>query len=289
MTRAASWFIFVLVVSTAASMLLRMADHTGPVADSARPVRAMTLNVQRFLAGDGRVRSNLQGILDLIRANQADIVALQETDSRMIFGGNQDGVAWLANRLGYFYFRGPPISWASPGVALLSRWPIRQAASARLTSGFSIARAAVHVVVVSPRGPFSVVVAHLQWADDYLPGEPTAHYRSDQLAQSMEVLRLARSGDTALILGDFNAGPGAPGPAYDLFARSFRDAWLDGHSREDSAGMTWPASAPRTRIDFIWIPESWAVVAGSARTVGGADVSDHRGVVAALQPIRNLK
>jgi endonuclease/exonuclease/phosphatase family metal-dependent hydrolase len=249
-------------------------------------LRLMTLNAQFFMAAQNRVASNLDGLADLLAAEAPDVIALQETDANSPTGANQNGVWWLGRALDLHYYYGPPTSSYTPGVALLSGWSITSASHAMLPAQHSIPRGTVSGVVVTKGGPIQVIVAHVQWAEQ--PGEAIVGNREDQVAQIEAILRLVRGDMPAVIMGDFNAGPGYPGPAYELLGRNFIDAWVAaGNPLESPAGYTWPSAKPDQRIDQIWLSkDDWTVTPGSARVLGDTGLSDHHALVVDVQRMR---
>lgn len=268
------------IVVTCAAATSGESPLAAGVGTEAEAVSFMTLNVQVFLAPQPGVVSNLESLAALIERVGVDIVALQESDANTILGAHQNGPWWLARRLGYHHYYGAPSSAHTTGVALLSRWPIRDAGWTLLPASASIPRAALVAAVDAPVRSIRVVVGHLQWAEAYLPNEPSVAYSADQAAQTRALAQLAATDEPVVVMGDFNAGPGYPGPAYDIFRDSFEDAWVEaGNAPEDPAGWTWSASEPTMRIDFIWFsPDDWSVVPGSGLTLGDESVSDHKAV-----------
>jgi endonuclease/exonuclease/phosphatase family metal-dependent hydrolase len=242
-------------------------------------LRLMTLNAQFFMAAGNRVASSLDGLSDLIDVEQPDIIALQETDANAPIGANQNGVWWLSRANGLSYYYGPATLNYTPGVALLSRWPIESARYVMLPAKHSMARGAVDAVVAAPDGPVQVIVAHLQWAEQ--PGEKGTRDTQDQIAQTAAILRIVRADMPTVILGDFNAGPNYPGPAYQMLGTRFTDAWIAaGNPMHDGRGYTWPSAKPEMRIDHVWLSAAdWFVQPRSARVLGDARLSDHRAVV----------
>jgi endonuclease/exonuclease/phosphatase family metal-dependent hydrolase len=93
---------------------------------------------------------------------------------------------------------------------------------------------------------------------------------------------------TGVLVGDFNADPGAPELA-PLTGR-FADAWELAPDREDRAGWrfwqarhggTHPARRPHRRIDQVWV--SPGVGVARAHVLDGAGASDHLPLVVDLQ------
>lgn len=272
----------VAIVLTCAAAAIGGAPPADQAGSSSDAVSFMTINVQVFLSPRPGIVPNLEPLAKLIQDESVDIVALQESDANTVLGANQNGPLWLGRKLGYYHYYGAPSLEYTTGVSLLSRWPIRDPQWVLLPATASIPRAALVATVDAPAGSIRVVVGHLQWAEGYLPGEPTAAYWEDQSAQTEVLLELAVSDKPVVVMGDFNAGPGYPGPAFDLFQRSFTDAWVAaGNRSDDPAGFTWPTSDPTMRIDFVWFsPGRWQVVPGSVRTLGDESVSDHKAVYA---------
>jgi endonuclease/exonuclease/phosphatase family metal-dependent hydrolase len=90
------------------------------------------------------------------------------------------------------------------------------------------------------------------------------------------------------VMGDFNAGPAYPGPAYDMMMTRFIDAWIAGAQKsDDPADYTWPSSKPTMRIDLVWLSQNdWTVKQGSGRVHGDEGLSDHRAVIIDAAVIR---
>lgn len=254
-----------------------------PALRSGDTLRLLTLNAQFFMSAQHRLTSNLNVLSDLIETEAPDVIALQETDANSPTGANQNGVWWLSRASGLSYYYGPPTHSFTPGVALLAGWPIRDAAYELLPAQHSIPRGTVDAVVWTPRGPFQVLVAHIQWAEQ--PGEAIVGNREDQIAQIDAILRRVRADMPAVIMGDFNAGPGYPGPAYERLSKRFVDAWVEaGNALDSKDGYTWPSAKPDQRIDQIWLSKGdWSVKRGSARVLGTTALSDHHGVIVDVQ------
>jgi endonuclease/exonuclease/phosphatase family metal-dependent hydrolase len=237
------------------------------------PLRVMTYNIR---SGNG----NLDSTAAAIRAQAPDIVALQEVDVHWSErSGFADQVSALAAKLGMearfapIYILPAATPGAPPrefGVALLSRYPVvafRNDSIARLSTqvqdpvpmpapGLLDATLEVHGRRVR------VFNVHLDYRKD-----PAVRER-----QVREMLRFIGALSTpTLVFGDMNAAPDAP-ELQPLLAR-LHDAW----SVQASTGFTYPAEAPRERIDYVLVSPQFIVV--SAR-VPDTQASDHRPVVA---------
>ncbi|HET9426469.1 MAG TPA: endonuclease/exonuclease/phosphatase family protein [Gemmatimonadaceae bacterium] len=233
----------------------------------------MTWNIQ---AGAG----NLDAIAEMIREQAPDIVGLQEVDvhwsDRSSFA---DQAVELGRRLG-MEVRFAPIyrlANADPtrphreyGVALLSRHPVTSWRNDSLTRLSTQAAAPVPDLMpgmleatVEVRGRrIRFFTTHLDYRAD--PG-----VRRRQVTETLAFLR--QSDGPTVLVGDLNAPPEAP-ELQPLF-QVLRDAWTAG----SGAGLTYPATVPAKRIDYILVSPHFDVAVAS---VPATTSSDHRPVVA---------
>ena len=239
------------------------------------PLRVMSYNIR---SGNG----NLDSTAAAIRAQQPDVVALQEVDvhwaERSAFA---DQVSELAAKLGMVarfapIYVLPALTPGAPprefGVALLSRYPV-----VRFRND-TIARLSTQVQNPAPSPAPGLLDALLD-----VQGRPVRvfnthlDYRKDPAVRAEQVHEmLGFIGDLSvptLVFGDMNAAPDAP-ELQPLLAK-LHDAW----SGSTSAGFTYPAEAPRERIDYVLVSPQFSVT--SVR-VPDTQASDHRPVVAEL-------
>jgi len=239
------------------------ADATPPSTPS---FRVVTYNVHRYVDAAGTY--NLEALADLLRAQRAEVVGLQETTGARLTTGHTHGVRWLAARLGYHCAMAPATSAEGYGVALLSTWPIRDVRSVLLPRTDGAPRVALRAVVNGPDGPLPVVVAHLA---------TTGPVRT---RQARRVRRLVAGADRAVVLGDFNVTPTKP--PIDVMTTAFTDAWaVAGSEAVSERGATFDAGTPSRRIDYVFV-RGFQVT--NATVFGTPAVSDHRGVRATLRP-----
>jgi endonuclease/exonuclease/phosphatase family metal-dependent hydrolase len=244
-------------------------------AGSEIPLRVMTYNIR---SGNG----NLAGTADAIRAESADVVALQEVDVHWAERSNfVDQASALGETLGMqvrfariYQFAGarpedPPREF---GVALLSRFPILDWSNHNITRlstqeqnpqpaslpGFLEAKLDVRGIAVR------VFDTHLDYRAD-----PRVRRQqvSDMLAYIADV-----SAPT-LLFGDLNAPPDAP-EIQPLLER-LHDTWPP----SAGPGLTDPADVPQKRIDYVLVSRHFRVMAA---TVPITLASDHRPVVVEL-------
>lgn len=239
------------------------------------PLRVMTFNIAY---GHG----NLERTAEAIAAATPDIVALQEVDVHWSERSNfADQAALLAERLhmesrfARIYQLPAADSTAAPrefGVALLSRFPILSWANHPLTR-LSTQQANA---VMAPLPGFleatidvgGIVVRVFNSHTDY---RPDPRVRTQQVT---EMLALVGEASTpTLLFGDLNAPPDAP-ELQPLF-KALRDVWPD----TAGPGLTYPATAPVKRIDYVLASAHFKVASVFVPT---SDASDHRPVVAHL-------
>jgi endonuclease/exonuclease/phosphatase family metal-dependent hydrolase len=270
------------------------------VADDGITLRVMTFNV--WYGGE---QVSLEGIGEAIRAADADIVGLQETDR------NLERVAAVAG-----------MPYVDTRRRLISRWPIfdsgsgvRTARGASPYSTTALDADALHAwVMVRPGKVVAVANVHLS------SGSGEAALRLAEAQPLAALGRLGAAGTPVFLTGDFNStshldlSPGSPairaegdgvpaGAVTRLLAEAgLRDSYRDAHSDAvRRPGHTFTPGAPhaagipdrsRIRIDYVF-------AAGPSRTLssqvvgeaGGSVVdvavfpwpSDHRAVVSTFR------
>ncbi len=219
-------------------------------------ITVLTYNIQQGYSADGQ--RNFDGQLELIRATAADIIGLQETDNARIAGGNADVVRYLANALNMYAYYGPKTPAGTFGIALLSRYPIRQPRTWYLYSeGEQVA--VIEAVVEVGDQSFHVFVTHLG------NGGP--------LVQQRQFLRLVEGREWVIAMGDFNFRPDTP--QYRLTTRALVDTWTARWPTwKDDQGLR-----PTEKIDHIFVSPDVLVL--DARYIL-SPASDHPAVTATL-------
>lgn len=191
-------------------------------------LRVATWNVHSCIGSDGRHSPGR--VRRLARAIEADIMALQEVDSRV---NGRDGFEELGTALGpaSAHCRTLRTPDGDYGHMLLSRWPI--------------ARWDIHDISVRGREPRSVIDGIIETGSGQVRVLST-HLGLGQRERIRQVAMIADLlGDPAtatILLGDFNEATGF-GPASRVFGR-----------RLESVGRwrTFPAQRPLLPLDRIW-------------------------------------
>ncbi|MFF3358422.1 endonuclease/exonuclease/phosphatase family protein [Streptomyces sp. NPDC002917] len=245
------------------------------------PLRVATYNIH---AGAG-----MDNVFDLdrqaaeLRALDADVIGLQEVDVHWDTRSQWRDVAGeLAERLHMRVSFAPiysldPTTPGAPrrefGVAVLSRYRIVSAENHEITRLSTQVPNPVPTpapgfgeVVVRVKGmPVHVYVTHLDYR-----GDPSV--RIAQVADTRRVM--AQDEGRKVLLGDFNAEPGAP---------ELAPLWEELADAEPGA-PTYPALNPVKRIDFVAVSKDGVRVRDAA--VAETLASDHRPVVADLLLLR---
>jgi endonuclease/exonuclease/phosphatase family metal-dependent hydrolase len=239
-------------------------------------VRVLTYNIHGWRSLDPTGAFNLDAVVEVIGDAQADLVGLNEVfHPRPADGG--PALARLAARLGMAFAFGPTLTAAeSPtgipyGNALLSRWPIVAHAAHRLAIGAEGAasepRGLFEARLRTPAGqPFTLYVTHLDHRSEAIR---LAQWRtaSTWLGRDRERPHLVVGDFNALAAPDFptagavaelqvwRAAQGWPRAIFDLMSQVEKAGYRDAFATAGTgAGATFPADAPRMRIDYIFAP-----------------------------------
>jgi endonuclease/exonuclease/phosphatase family metal-dependent hydrolase len=263
-------------------------DHLTFRARPARPARdreaaltVITANLWHDWPRRRRQRARLEAFAQLVEAEGADLLLLQEVAR---FGDLQVD-AWLADRLGMAYVYGQANGDLQhgafeEGVAVLCRYPLVAPSLCYLAPRpFSLVRRlAVSVTVKAPGGDFLAVSAHL------------GHGRklnTRQLNKLQEWVEASAADRPAIVGGDFNTGENSPQ------MRRLRQRWLDLFRQANPAGdgstyhLRWPWGNPMLsqRLDYLFLrqgPSPWRVKEAQAIQSPELNHSDHLAVVTRL-------
>lgn len=225
-------------------------------------VRVLTYNVRRL-------RDDRAAVIRILRAARADVVCVQEAPG---------GPAWrtrcseLAREAGMFVLAGGRSAAANllMGAARVDAYGALDLSLSRTRGMQPRGVASALLGVGSVR--FGLIGAHGGLS------APERHRHAAEIAVVADRLRAA--GAAAVIIGaDLNASPDAP--EWSVLVGRGQDAYA---TKPVGDGLTYPAVAPRHRIDAVLAEPPIEVL--SAETVDRADVlraSDHRPVLAVLR------
>lgn len=231
-------------------------------------LRIISFNIHHAEGLDGVI--DTQRIADLINAEQADLVGLQEVDVGTTRVSGRNLIAELAQKSGMNYVFSNNLSFQGGqyGNGILSKFPIKFRDHRLLTQvGASEQRGWLKAVVDVNGNDLSFWCTHLD-------------SRSTNAERLLSVTNFNSwlDNETApvIFVGDFNDNPF--GAVYNRMTSKWNDTWAQ---IGVGLGNTIPASSPSSRIDFIWTSKDAPFTPVSAH-VPVTTISDHRPVVATL-------
>ncbi|MBN1329865.1 MAG: endonuclease/exonuclease/phosphatase family protein [Candidatus Heimdallarchaeota archaeon] len=236
-------------------------------AESLTSFKVVTFNVQQGYDIEGNL--NFSGILADLRAIDADIIGLQESDTCRISSINTDIVRFLAANLHLYSYYGPMTITGTFGIALLSKYPILNAQTHFMYSEGE-QTATIEAQIVIQATTYNIFVSHF--------GE----HANDRLQQAGEIVELVTGKSNAILIGDFNFRPWTE--PYNITTGVINDAWLlfwpTGIDDLGYTGLTNNWQNPTGRIDYIFIsPE---ITLSDCRVVRDAYSSDHMPVTVTI-------
>jgi endonuclease/exonuclease/phosphatase family metal-dependent hydrolase len=125
-------------------------------------MRLLTYNIHKGVGSDRRYR--LERIINVIRAEEPDLICLQEVDRNVRRSRFHDQPALLAEKLGaaaHLYQLNVPHREGGYGNLILSRWPFRSHHHVSIRHRRRKPRGAQLVVVETPEGPLHLINWHL--------------------------------------------------------------------------------------------------------------------------------
>ena len=227
----------VFVPSGAAAVVI--APATPDPSAAAQTAVVMTYNIRQGFGLEGRF--DLEAVAETIEREGADVVGLQEVGRGWIISGAADQLTWLSRRLDMPYVFGSNIgdTW---GNALLTRLPM-SAENRQFDNPGRVPRGVLAANVQLGAGSLTVLNTHFDHEED---GGPT---RREQAA---DVLDEWAQRPATVLLGDFNAGPGAA-EVQTLLAAGF-------HNADDSGRPTFASDEPMETIDYVLATPDLAVL-----------------------------
>ena len=226
-------------------------EQTGAISS----IKVMTYNTRQGYDDYGSW--NFDGQLEVIRAEDPDIIGLQESDMTRVSGGNKDQVRYFANKLNLYSYFGPTVVVGTFGYALLSKYPIENPTTFYIYSeGEQIACIEAQITIGTIT--YNVFVTH--------PAGP------DRVSQQETMLSRIEGKNNVIFMGDFNFEPDSE--SYNITIDILDDSWEIATSK-DAGGFN-----VASRIDHIFISPGINIV--DCRYLGGTN-SDHPACIAEIQ------
>ncbi len=233
-------------------------SDNGP-ADASANVTVMTYNIRQGFGATSRF--DLEAVAREIEKRPTDVVALQEVGRGWVVSGAADTLAWLSQRLDMPVYYGANMGdlW---GNAVLTRLPVFGASNTHYNSKGRVPRGYQRVSIQTAGAPITILHTHLDHADD---GDTV------RAAQVVRMLEDWGKAPRTILLGDLNANPDS------VAIRTLGNAGFV----DVSAGgpLTYPASEPKDRIDYIFVTSDLTVNQAETRQ---SLASDHLPVWASL-------
>jgi endonuclease/exonuclease/phosphatase family metal-dependent hydrolase len=260
------------VLFLAASLACASTSQRGARALAAREearepgvLRLMTYNIKYATRG-------MDGIAEVLRAANPDIVALQEVDSGSRRAGGADQATVLAERTGlpyHVHFRTRDVDGGAYGIALLSRFPLETLEQYALpVPPGGEPRTVAHALMRVEGREVSVYLTHLT--------HPPFRNRT-RLRQSVFISELlARDPRPRILMGDLNDGPDSR--PVRLLRRHLRDTFAaSGSGPSGTFQLPVPLLAPTVRLDYVLACDAFTPLRSRVLRV---NASDHFPVVA---------
>jgi endonuclease/exonuclease/phosphatase family metal-dependent hydrolase len=258
--------VFIRLAGVSLLALCAAGCQSAGKAATSNTFRVMTYNIHHGEGLDRKV--DLQRIADLIKREQADIVALQEVDKGVQRTERRDCPAELAALTGMscVFSNNYPFQGGEYGNAVLTRFPIKRRANQHYRMLHPGEQRGLLQVVLEVRG------RELVFLDTHLDARGEDAERWFSAAELVEAIQPL--GQPVILCGDFNDTPDSR--TYEKLAQQFTDTWKVAGAGD---GFTIPAEKPRKRIDYIWTSKEPALEALKA-WVPESKASDHLPVVA---------
>jgi endonuclease/exonuclease/phosphatase family metal-dependent hydrolase len=237
---------------------------SGPAHRSRRPALAV-YNVHSGVGSDGLF--DAERVLEVIRGLSADVVALNEVDSRRELGREGQMAQLFQHHLGGELIEGPTLreQGGEYGNALLTLWPVLRTRLFDLSCDGREPRSLIDCVLEAPFGPLRVLVTHLGLR---------AWERRRQIGRLTDIIE---GGDDlpAILAGDLNEwSPLAPAQ------RRLREVLARVRRRG-----TFPARFPLLPLDQVWCrPAALVRSTRVPRSDALRRASDHLPLIAELDP-----
>ncbi|MEW4565796.1 endonuclease/exonuclease/phosphatase family protein [Bremerella sp. JC770] len=240
--------------------------------NSAQIIRVLSYNIHYGKGRDGKL--DLKRIAKIIQASKADIVLLQEVDSKTKRSLGIDQPRKLSQLTGMHFVFGPNIQYdgGEYGNAILTRYPIISSDNYRLPN-------------LVPRESRGVLSARLQLPEAMSTATCrvlTTHWdhgkdEQNRLASADALQRLSSNWSEPVLLGgDLNATPDSEA------IRKLSEQWqLVGTDNLP----TFPAERPQKRIDYIAYRSQTRLQIHKVIVLDEPIASDHRPVLVELQMV----
>ena len=262
--------LIILVTTLSPLFIQHPVQRQLPDINNPKTIRIMSYNIQQAYNPEGV--SELDKIITTIRDTQPDIIGLEECGPTRLVSENVDPLYSIASELGYYVYTGPGPQEQTPGVCVLSRFPINQ----------------VNYTVISTTD-FPRAVAYTRIS---INGEMIDFYtvhtnpvstieRIHQVTNLLSFINTTSSTTIPrIVVGDFNDLPNTT-MYQQMILAGYHDAWTSvGNPINASSGYTWNSYTPNERIDYIFLSNTPNIQVVSFTVLAQQYGSDHLPIVA---------
>lgn len=262
-------FFSLLMVAVSCTQPSQSGSQTGQKSEVA--LKVMSYNIRHANPPSKPKFIDLDAIVAVIKAQNPDVVALQEVDVNTIRSGGIDQAKIIAQKLGMHYFFGKALDYdgGDYGVAILSRFPLEDASAVPLPS---VAGTNAEPRVVAFATVLISKKQRLIFASTHLDEKGNPQNRLLQLEKIAQVKGGVKL--PFIIAGDFNATPGSETiQRLDaLFTRTCKDC-----------APTFPVLNPSKTLDFIGYAPAARFKVVSHQVIQETYASDHLPIVAEIR------
>ena len=221
-------------------------------ARSPKQLTVLSYNLQQGSALDGN--RNWENQLSIIKAIDADVIGLQESDTPRPSSGNVSAAKYFGAKLGYHIYYGPNTVSGTYGTAILSRFPLKNTRT---------------IFTFSNQDEVGTAAAEFE-----MDGKTFAFFNSHpsgtvpRMCHAQELVRQLRPYAYVIAVGDYNTTPQEE--AYQILVAHVKDSWAERHP--GGVGSLHPQIRPRAAIR----PHgSSGLISNSGDTITMPDRIDH--------------
>lgn len=237
-------------------------ENSKSMVEAMPDIKVMSYNIHRGINNNGKL--DLDGIVNVIRESEANIIALQEVERFSVRTGFRDQIEYIADKLSMKYAYGKSINILNGqyGNAILSKFPIEDYEVSKLPSngeGRTILRTGLNVY-------------------GYRILFYSTHLGLDQGERDMqveEIVRLIANNRYTILSGDFNSKADKLGAITERYI----DCAGFGNNHEIA---TFEGKGLSERIDYIFVSKDFRV---KKYDVQKRDASDHYAIISTLEII----
>ncbi|MFO8058405.1 MAG: endonuclease/exonuclease/phosphatase family protein [bacterium] len=206
---------------------------------AARTVRLSlaSYNIRRTFGRDKKYSP--ERIARVLCELDAEVIGLQEVDSRLFSESGLDQLSYLAEEAGYWSIAGPTVynENSNYGNALLTRLPVLSIQRIDLSVAGREPRGAVYAELEKDGWPISLITTHLGLK------------RKERLYQVKRLLELIDVKQRMVLMGDFN----------EWKVKSLPTRLLEDRFGKEVRMRTYPTWLPLFRLDWIWVVPRQAI------------------------------